>query len=75
MKNAKQVSFTVQTKNGLKNVDSIQVSDLNVVSKCSIDVPNKWLSYFPQGYTNVGGRTDILLGGNCSHLFPKEIDR
>ena len=75
MKNAKQVSFTVQTKNGLKNVDSIQVSDLNVVSKCSISVPNKWLSYFPQGYTNVGGRTDILLGGNCSHLFPKEIDR
>ena len=75
MKNAKQVSFTVQTKNGLKNVDSIQVSDLNVVSKCSIDVPNKWLPYFPQGFSNVGGRTDILLGGNCSHLFPKEIDR
>ena len=75
MKKAKQVSFTVKTQNGLKNVDSIQVSNLNVVSKCSINVPKKWNKYFPQNFTKVGGETDLLLGGNCCHLFPTEIDR
>ena len=75
MQNAKQISFTVKTQSGLQNIDSIQVSNLNIVSKCKVTVPKKWSSYFPQGFTGIGGKTDILLGGNCSHLFPVEIDR
>ena len=75
LKSVKQLSFKLKTINGLVNLETIQVDQLNVVTPCEVSIPFRWSKFFPSKSQKVGGATDFLLGGNAGHLFPTEVDR